>query len=252
MNNSATRPCPRCAPGARVTSGFTLIELLVVIAIIAILASILFPVFSRARENARRASCQSNLKQITLGFMQYAQDYDERLPSVSDGSGGEKQIGWMYYTTFGTGTTPGTFDPAQGSIYPYIKNTQVFVCPSDSVDQADSYAINSCVAKTATFAATNAGVTGTLHAGNKLSYFQDTSSWMLLSEEAVTDQAADSTNDAYMSLHSGDKFSTRHFDGSDVAFIDGHVKWFKLNDLINKGFQDGGAPIAPGNDCPGS
>src|SRR4051812_18788683 len=60
--------------------GFTLIELLVVIAIIAILAAILFPVFARARENARRAACQSNLKQIMLGIAQYNQDYDERYP----------------------------------------------------------------------------------------------------------------------------------------------------------------------------
>src|SRR5471030_86040 len=60
--------------------GFTLIELLVVIAIIAILASILFPVFARARENARRASCMSNLKQLGLGYLQYAQDYDESFP----------------------------------------------------------------------------------------------------------------------------------------------------------------------------
>src|SRR6185436_12145569 len=70
-------------------SGFSLIELLVVIAIIAILAAILFPVFGRARENARRSSCQSNLKQIGLGVAQYLQDYDERLPSgYVDTSGG--------------------------------------------------------------------------------------------------------------------------------------------------------------------
>jgi len=61
-------------------AGFTLIELLVVIAIIAILAAILFPVFARARENARKSTCQSNLKQIGLAFMQYAQDFDEMLP----------------------------------------------------------------------------------------------------------------------------------------------------------------------------
>ena len=63
--------------------GFTLIELLVVVAIIGILAAILFPVFARARENARRASCQSNLKQIGLGIAQYTQDYDERVVTRS-------------------------------------------------------------------------------------------------------------------------------------------------------------------------
>lgn len=66
----------------RAKRGFTLIELLVVIAIIAILAAILFPVFSRARENARRASCQNNLKQIGTAIMQYTQDYDEKIPSL--------------------------------------------------------------------------------------------------------------------------------------------------------------------------
>ncbi len=72
------------APKRCLFKGFTLIELLVVIAIIAILAAILFPVFARARENARRASCQSNLKQVGLGIMQYVQDYDERyMPMFS-------------------------------------------------------------------------------------------------------------------------------------------------------------------------
>src|SRR4028118_1558188 len=68
--------------------GFSLIELLVVIAIIAILAAILFPVFARARENARRASCMSNLKQIGLGALQYSQDYDEKMVSIYYGDSG--------------------------------------------------------------------------------------------------------------------------------------------------------------------
>ncbi len=68
--------------------GFTLIELLVVIAIIAILAAILFPVFARAREKARQTSCLSNLKQLSLGVLMYAQDYDERLPMLYFNTGG--------------------------------------------------------------------------------------------------------------------------------------------------------------------
>jgi prepilin-type N-terminal cleavage/methylation domain-containing protein/prepilin-type processing-associated H-X9-DG protein len=91
--------------------GFTLIELLVVIAIIAILASILFPVFARARENARRSSCMSNLKQMGLGIMQYTQDYDEQMPGVSRLNS----------------PAPRWYDQVQ----PYVKSTQLFTCPSN-------------------------------------------------------------------------------------------------------------------------
>jgi prepilin-type N-terminal cleavage/methylation domain-containing protein/prepilin-type processing-associated H-X9-DG protein len=101
----------------RTTSGFTLIELLVVIAIIAILAAILFPVFARARENARRASCQSNLKQIGLAVLQYTQDYDEMYPiSRWDGGGAGRRMSWVQSTQ------------------PYMKSTQIYKCPSDPVD----------------------------------------------------------------------------------------------------------------------
>ncbi len=95
--------------------GFTLIELLVVIAIIAILAAILFPVFARARENARRASCQSNLKQIGLGVMQYAQDYDERYPM-------------RQYDNSDIGTA----NSWRRTTYPYTKSSQLFSCPSNT------------------------------------------------------------------------------------------------------------------------
>jgi prepilin-type N-terminal cleavage/methylation domain-containing protein/prepilin-type processing-associated H-X9-DG protein len=98
---------------------FTLIELLVVIAIIAILAAILFPVFGRARENARRSSCQSNLKQIGLGVLQYVQDYDERYPAG----------GTFYYKMMGTINVPQTWDL---TIQPYLKSMQIITCPSDS------------------------------------------------------------------------------------------------------------------------
>ena len=94
--------------------GFTLVELLVVIAIISILAAILFPVFARARENARRSSCQSNLKQIGLGIMQYTQDYDETMPYATHGTD------WL--TARGTGW--------MDDVQPYVKSMQVFTCPS--------------------------------------------------------------------------------------------------------------------------
>lgn len=96
-----------------IRKGFTLIELLVVIAIIAILAAILFPVFARARENARRSSCQSNLKQIGIGVMQYTQDYDEKYPFYAVGSGAPAQ----YYAQ---------------TLQPYVRSTQIFACPSNT------------------------------------------------------------------------------------------------------------------------
>lgn len=102
---------------------FTLIELLVVIAIISLLAAILFPVFARARENARRTSCLSNMKQIGLGLLAYTQDYDETLVAdwfgpdtgATDPQGtGQRRYKWM------------------DAIFPYVKNEQVFNCPSHS------------------------------------------------------------------------------------------------------------------------
>jgi prepilin-type N-terminal cleavage/methylation domain-containing protein len=98
---------------SRKNRGFTLIELLVVIAIIAILAAILFPVFARARENARRASCQSNLKQIGLGLLQYTQDYDETLPPAGHFNTSPQIWVWM-------------------DLDPYIKSQQLWKCPSNT------------------------------------------------------------------------------------------------------------------------
>jgi len=99
-------------------AGFTLIELLVVIAIIAILAAILFPVFSRAREKARQSSCGSNLRQVQLAIAQYTQDYDERHPHT-----------WFVQSV--GEQWPGSYQWEE-AVLPYVKNQQLFVCPSAS------------------------------------------------------------------------------------------------------------------------
>lgn len=123
----AQPPCAR--PRALARGGFTLVELLVVIAIISILAGMLFPVFGRARENGRRAACQSNLKQIGLGLIQYSQDYDEVLIADWYGSTGDTH----------SATTPSADYKWNDAAYPYIKSQQVFICPSASGQAAVPY-----------------------------------------------------------------------------------------------------------------
>ena len=104
-------------------SGFTLIEILVVVAIIALLAAILFPVFGRARENARRSSCASNLKQNGLGWLQYSQDYDEKVMRVATSQPGKTFYWW--------GSFDGsTLRESEGLLQPYMKSGQIQACPS--------------------------------------------------------------------------------------------------------------------------
>jgi prepilin-type N-terminal cleavage/methylation domain-containing protein/prepilin-type processing-associated H-X9-DG protein len=105
--------------------GFTLIELLVVIAIIAILAAILFPVFARAREMARKASCQSNLKQIITATLMYVQDWDGKFPPFWAGSDGNGSYYWYGYRR-----NDGQVDLTRGLIYPYLKNRDIRTCPT--------------------------------------------------------------------------------------------------------------------------
>lgn len=108
--------------------GFTLIELLVVIAIIAILAAILFPVFARAREKARQTTCLSNLKQISIGWMMYATDYDETvMPVLIPPSGNVTHYWWTAWDA-----ASATRDDTGGLLYPYMKNHQIQACPSFS------------------------------------------------------------------------------------------------------------------------
>ncbi|MBB6052358.1 DUF1559 domain-containing protein [Armatimonas rosea] len=116
----------------RTRGAFTLIELLVVIAIIAILAAILFPVFAQAREKARATACLSNMKQIGLGMMMYAQDYDETYP--------------LHFTN----QSPRPVNPINAAaaaprmmwtvaIYPYLKNWGIYSCPSDKPQSTDAF-----------------------------------------------------------------------------------------------------------------
>ena len=195
---------------------FTLIELLTVIAIIAILAAILFPVFAKAREKANQTSCLSNQKQIGLGFMMYATDYDQRLPSIWDSNTGNGQWGgWVYYTTFG-GQTTNNFDPSKGSVYPYIKNAQIFECPDDDVEDGCSYEVNGWLSQ-------NLGSTG-CHLGMSMTRIKRPANTLLLVEEAPE------ANDGYF-LPGTDQCAYRHLDNTVTAFCDGHAKVLRPSDV---------------------
>jgi prepilin-type N-terminal cleavage/methylation domain-containing protein/prepilin-type processing-associated H-X9-DG protein len=226
--------------------GFTLIELLVVIAIIAILASILFPVFARARENARRSSCQSNMKQLGLAFMQYTQDYDERLPNSIDSPAPGTYGGWMYFTK--TDRSAGAFEPAKGSLYPYVKSTQIYVCASDTEGQrsGNSYAGNQCIFQQSV---------GGIAPGKSMAAFQETTKWMLLGEESSGGGRKNSTDDGYMTI--GNTFTDRHLDGTNMLFLDGHVKWYRDETIRSNWFFYGGQATGTftttrGDSCPES
>jgi len=244
MTGTTARPRPldRTWLGHR---AFTLIELLVVIGVIAILAAILFPVIAKARESGRRAACISNLHQLDLAVTQYVQDYDEVLPSAADGSGGVgRSGGWILYNAFGANRTRGAYDPSRGSIMPYVKSVQVFICPSDAQggDSGDSYAYNSCLV--------NQTATG-YNAGRPLAAISNPASWMLLGEEASwfgTETAIntdlDSTDDGYFNFDYGNVFTTRHLGGSCLAFLDGHTKALRSDQVFTNGYQNGGAGTA--------
>lgn len=246
---STFKPIHLAVKGARVKrKAFTLIELLVVIAIIAILAAILFPVFARAREQARKASCMSNLKQIGIAVMMYVQDYDETYPIAN-----------LY-------ATPQRF--WYSVLDPYTKSKQVFVCPDvgvagpygnyfgdDGLRATNDYAWNICGTHSY---ATIAGVAGV---GNGFGYYygayctpggtghpvtlstvQESSATILITDPPSSGYSAGSaygigySSEQYMPvLHGGQPWTTTattitdFSGGGNYLFADGHVKFLQAN-----------------------
>jgi len=217
------------------SEGFTLIELLVVIAIISILSAILFPVFARARESARRASCLSNLKQIGLGMTMYVQDYDEHYPMALEGKWGgpykpQTTPGWPG-TKFqvSDGNPGGHFFSWMDMIYPYVKNTQIFVCPSKQTgaDDVPSYGYSEAIDGAGNSHYANIGVDNNV--GLSLSQIQRPSETLIVLDWV-----------SYYNIYANPReynpasiSRAPHFDGTNIVFCDGHAKWLKGTSIIN-------------------
>jgi prepilin-type N-terminal cleavage/methylation domain-containing protein/prepilin-type processing-associated H-X9-DG protein len=212
-----------------VKRGFTLIELLVVIAIIAILAAILFPVFARARENARRSSCISNMKQIGLGILQYSQDYDEQMVILGNP---------------GNSTTPCT-SPWGERVQPYMKSKQVFRCPSNSdtvgnqvvaCSDPDNRIYNDYVGNGANYMTASSGGFGFDRPMDEVQWDTGvfrTTAIAKLNEPAQTimvaeyDGTGNRPNIASTSSTNGMFDFTSHLGTTNFLFVDGHVKSMK-------------------------
>jgi prepilin-type N-terminal cleavage/methylation domain-containing protein/prepilin-type processing-associated H-X9-DG protein len=209
--------------------GFTLIELLIVIAIIALLAAILFPVFAKARENARRASCQSNLKQIGLGIMQYTQDYDERLMGYYYSLGSLGDVRW------------------DEALEPYLKSKQIFACPSDP---------RTGFMRSYSYPRVNQSGNIWLGGGNGtppappllISRLEEPAETLLLAEMSVGQYSIYGSGTDYIVSGPGDSTTlgtsnyyqnhyagAKHFDGWNYLFCDGHVKWLMPEKTIGTG-----------------
>lgn len=195
--------------------GFTLIELLVVIAIIAILAAILFPVFARAREKARQSSCLSNCKQLGLAAMMYSQDYDEKVMPTRCADSSSAVI--MYWCPRAS---------VDGLVFPYVKNDQIFICPSrgtyawGSSGRGTAYGSNRLICVDTWYGATPLSQAD-------IDYPAET---VLIAESDWTGSKDDyHTTNAYVirynQWHPSRFVPARHNGGANYVFADGHAKW---------------------------
>jgi len=223
--------------------GFTLIELLVVIAIIAILAAILFPVFARARENARRAACQSNMKQIGLALMQYSQDYDEQFPHTSFGG---PDTTWDERINAYTSVKAGAWGA----------NPLMFQCPSDSLARQFGGSARTYSAAPGVVSRQNIQVNGSWYPGMmpgiKLAAIPSPATTLAVVETSSNTNWFGNINGSQCSaprrtgsnagqivigqLADSDGATTPlHFDGWNYLFSDGHVKYLRPERTIGGG-----------------
>ncbi len=184
--------------------GFTLIELLVVIAIIAILAAILFPVFARAREKARQTSCLNNVKQLVLGINMYAQDYDESLPMSRHRS--NPTASWQGWNTL---------------VDPYVKNTQVFTCPSET-----NYSVGYGCTCSNTYSSMM------YEAARSLAKIEHPSElYLILCGMSGYDHIPLNCWPGACAC-TPNNVAFRHNEGTNIGFVDGHAKWMKDSNVI--------------------
>jgi prepilin-type N-terminal cleavage/methylation domain-containing protein/prepilin-type processing-associated H-X9-DG protein len=248
----------RSSVGASRRSGFTLIELLVVIAIIAILASILFPVFARARENARRSSCASNLKQMALGLTMYRQDYDQRFnPWVIKNNPEIPPGGYWSPTVNGDQTTWYWQQIAMS----YIKSFDIHKCPSSKATETippapyqghmgmnqhlvrprnagwpsgvpgrpadDTPMHDAAIPKpTETYLVFDSGA-------HVMNYYGASHSVAPSSFSYIPGYSKNKGITAYNNNVRKDAYNSRHLEGVNVAFVDGHVKWLRADPMVD-------------------
>lgn len=201
--------------------GFTLIELLVVIAIIAILAAILFPAFAQARERARAASCLSNLKQVSLGWLMYAQDYDETFPlgrNYLASSSPVQYQHWFALDTYVSGTGY-ISDYTKGLIYPYTKSGQILTCPSITVPAGrTNYGLNSEIYYHQSNGTPTGAPISLMQSPVDTILLADSGSFNSTTGKVGPEPYLNAPSVLYPTVHA------RHQERTNVAFMDGHVK----------------------------